>query len=220
MAERGLFIILEGPDHSGKTTQSLLLKEDLERKGLAAVQSREPGGTEVGEELRALLKKDRSKLMHPLTQMLGFYAARNEYITEFVQPNLDQGITVLSDRFNVSTYVYQGYAQGMDMEIIESLDRIVVGKRCRPDLCVILDVPAEETIRRIVHDGDGEGDIFDRQDLSFMEKIRAGYRQFAEVHNGDVILINGMQSRETIHEQVVRLVEEIRRERLYARRKI
>lgn len=219
MAERGLFIVLEGPDYSGKTTQSFLLKAELERRGLPVVQSREPGGTEVGEELRALLKRDRVKLMHPLTQLLGFNAARNEFITEFVLPNIERGVTVLSDRFNVSTHVYQGYAQGVDIEAIEALDEIVV-KQCRPDLCAILDVPAEETLRRIASAGQCEGDIFDRQDLSFMEKIRAGYQRFAKTYPANVALIDGTQSREVIHKQIMWIFEKIRQERFNAGRKI
>lgn len=211
MAERGLFIVLEGPDHSGKTTQSLLLKEYFEKMGLLVVQSREPGGTEVGEELRALLKKDRLKLMHPLTQILGFNAARNEYLTEFVQPNLDKGVTVISDRFNVSTFVYQGYTQGMDIKVIENLDQIVVGKRCQPDFCAILDLPAELIMQRVRENKKETSDIYDKQGLLFMEKIREGYLWFAKTHPVNVAVIDGTQGKEAIHEQVIGLVKRIRK---------
>ncbi len=204
MAERGLFVVLEGIDNCGKTTQSRYLKDYLESQGLPVIQTREPGGTEVGEEIRGVLLKNRARMMDPVSQTLLFYAARKEFIVNVVQPNLGKGVHLLTDRFEASTYVYQGYTQGVDLRLIDSLhDDVVVAACCKPDLYVILDITAEESFRRIENQNNlGQDHVFENQGLGFMRKLREGYLAFAEKHLEEVVLLNGMLSEQDLKIQI------------------
>lgn len=228
---KGLFIVLEGIDNCGKTTQSTMLKGYLENKGLSVIQTREPGGTDVGEDIREVLKKDRpdNQLMHPVTQTLLFYAARNEFLRNVVRPALDEGTNVITDRFEPSSFVYQGLTQGVDIGFLETLSRQVVrNSECLPDLLVILDISAEESFRRQVQvDSQGEGLIFEKQGLDFVAKLREGYlslgqesypikspearrlvnviRNLKQGHS--IMTINGEQSIDAIHQRIVYIVD-------------
>lgn len=190
--KKGLFIVLEGIDNCGKTTQAALLKEHFEKQGREVVLTREPGGTQAGEEIREILLKPREKMMDPLAQTLLFYAARKEFLEEVVKPNLKEGKVVITDRFAASTFVYQGYVQGVDENFINLLHKEIVEKSgCKPDLYVVIDISAEESFRRDKNpDRQGQEMIFEKQGLEFRKKLRAGYLQYAKAHP-EVIVING-----------------------------
>lgn len=208
--ERGLFIVLEGIDNCGKTTQSELLEKYLKERGLQVVRTREPGGTEVGEEVRDVLLRNRSQLMEPITQTLLFYAARQEFINNVVRPNLGKGIIVLSDRFEASTYVYQGLVQGVDTTFIEGLHKqVVVASGCVPDLYIILDITTEESLRREQNpNNQGQQFIYERQGIIFRRKLREGYKSYAREHKSEnVYLVNGMRGEDDIQEGIRDLVD-------------
>lgn len=222
MNERGLFIVLEGLDNSGKTTQSKILKAVLEERGLDVVQTREPGGTEPGEEIRQiLLKKGRPKPLYPMTQSLLFYSARVEFLNDVVVPNLSNGVTVITDRFDASTYAYQGYAQGASSEMLDLLYRhIVLASQCRPDVYAILDIPVEESRKRLKNaDNDGQTWAYEEMGVEFAEKVRTGYLEYAKGYvtslaygtvehaRSSAHLIDGMQPRNVIHDQLMQLVD-------------
>lgn len=210
--ERGFFIVLEGIDNCGKTTQSRLLKEYLESRGLAVCQTREPGGTRAGEQIRRVLLRKRRKLLEPITQTLLFYAARAEFINQIVCPNLDKGVTVITDRFEASTYVYQGRVQGVRREVIDFLSLQVVGKSgYKPDLYIVLDILAKESFKRGANDDNkGQDLVYEKQGIEFMQKLRRGYLDFAKKFEGSkVVLIDGMQNRETISEKINKIVEQL-----------
>ncbi len=208
--ERGLFIVLEGIDNCGKTTQSDLLRQYFENKGLPVIPTREPGGTEVGEEIRGILLKGRAKMLDPLTQTLLFFASRTEFIKNVVQPNIQRGVNVISDRFIASTYVYQGYVQEVDRGFIDSLYNTVVRQKgTSPDAYIILDIPAEESFRRDSNaDNQDQALIYEKQGLDFREKLRQGYLEFATANRVLIVLIDGTQDRDAIHRQVVKVVED------------
>ena len=202
MVEKGLFIVIEGIDNSGKTTQSGLLKEYLEGKGLPVVQTREPGGTEVGEEIREILLKKRDKMMDPQAQALLFYAARVEFLKSIVEPNLSSGVTVITDRFEPSTYVYQGYTQGAT-DFVQSLSRLVVGYKYQPDVSVVLDIPAEESFRRRSNeDRQGQDLIYEHQGLEFSKKLREGYLDYTKEHP-NAVLLDGTEDIKSVHERII-----------------
>lgn len=210
MAENGLFVVLEGIDNSGKTTQSGLLKNWFEEKSLPVLQTREPGGTEVGEEIRVVLLKDRPQMMSAVAQTLLFYAARAEFLNNIVRPNLLNGVNVLSDRFEASTYAYQGFAQHVDTRFINDLHRhIVKHAAMSPDLYIILDIPSEESIKREENDDNiGQKLIFEKQGSQFRERLTMGYRRFnlSPVGRGARV-IDGMRERQEIHHDIVEMVE-------------
>lgn len=215
MAEKGKFIVIEGVDNCGKTTQSGMLKEYLEANGFVAIQTREPGGTEVGEEIRQVLLKNRPQIMDPVSQTLLFYAARKEFLNQVVKPNLDKGIIVITDRFEPSTYVYQGMVQKVNIGLLDVLHhQIVVTSGCQPDLTVVIDITAEESMRREQNvDNQGQVLIFEKQGLEFREKLCQGYRDFVidqeTVHEDwmGTFLINGMRNKEEIHNEIRELVD-------------
>lgn len=190
--KKGLFIVLEGIDNCGKTTQAGLLKEYFESLGREVVQTREPGGTQVGEEIREVLLKPREKMPDPVAQTLLFYAARKEFLEEVVKPNLKAGKVVITDRFAASTFVYQGYVQGVDENFINLLHKEIVEKSgCKPDLYVVIDILAEESFKRDKNtDRKDQEMIFEKQGLEFRKKLRAGYLQYAKSHP-EVVIIDG-----------------------------
>lgn len=208
MTKKGLFIVLEGIDNCGKTTQAALLKEYFEKQGREVVQTREPGGTDVGEEIREVLLKPRDTMMDPLAQTLLFYASRKEFLNGVVKPNLVQGKVIITDRFAASTFVYQGFVQGVDEKFINYLHQEIVEKSAsKPDLYVIIDLPAEESFKRDSNeDRKGQEMIFEKQGLAFRSKLRDGYKKYAENHQ-EVVLIDGMKSKEEIFQEILSKVD-------------
>ncbi|MBI4039764.1 dTMP kinase [Candidatus Daviesbacteria bacterium] len=221
MNERGLFVVIEGIDNCGKTTQSMMLTDWFVKQGKTAIQTREPGGTEVGEEIRTILKKSRRQLMHPDTQTLLFYAARNDFMRNVVRPNILNGVNVISDRFDPSTFAYQCYAQGVSTEFVRSLSNYVCtdeeGGWIGPNLTVIIDIPAEESFKRLQNeDNKDQSAIYEEQGVGFMAEVRMGYLQYVQGVSprsdklyvpDNTHLIDGMRSKIMIHKEIVGLVE-------------
>ncbi len=143
----GRFITIEGPDGSGKSTQAARLAASLRTLGWAVTLTREPGGTAVGERIRAVLLEAREAQHAPLTDALLFNAARAQLIAEVIRPALDRGEIVVCDRFADSTLAYQGYGSGLDLAALRSLQALATGG-LRPDLTLLLDLPAEVGLAR------------------------------------------------------------------------
>lgn len=204
--ERGLFIVLEGIDNCGKTTQSELLASSLEKSGHQVILSREPGGTEDGERIRGILL-NRDRMLDPVTQTLLFFAARNEYIKQIVLPNIRKGTTVISDRFDPSTYAYQVYAQGVNIDLFNFLRQNIV-RYSYPDLCIILNISAKESRKRALNtDNQAQQLIYEKQGLKFTERLREGYLSYINNYRGQgIYAVNGMKSKEDVHRDVIKLV--------------
>ena len=166
---RGRMITVEGIDGAGKSTHLPWLKEVLERGGRRVWLTREPGGTPLGERLRALLLHEP---MAPLTEALLMFAARREHCEREIWPRLDAGAWVVCDRFTDATYAYQGGGHGVAARQIESLERVAIGD-FQPDLTLIFDVPAAVGRERLA---DGRTlDKFERQQTAFFDRVRAVY---------------------------------------------
>ncbi len=216
--KRGLFITLEGMDGSGKTTQHGLLVKYLRQRGLAVRETREPGGTRVGEEIRRILladhggrpdKLDKLDELAPLTELTLMYAARAQHLEEVVWPALARGELVLSDRFNDASMAYQGYGRQLGASAVRALDQTICG-RTQPDLTLVLDLPARlalerargrETRRRSKHGR------FEAQSLRFHERVRAGYLAIARRDPRRVKVVKADQPVAEVARQIRRVVD-------------
>jgi dTMP kinase len=172
----GLFVVFEGPEGAGKSGQIARLARGLEEARRPFVLTREPGGTPIGERIRGeLLRPDL--VVPPVTELLLFAAQRSAHVELLVRPALERGDVVISDRYALSTRIYQGVARGLDPVLIERTTMIATGG-LEPDLYLILDVPTDVGRARQTASGD-DPDRIESEDLEFMERVRAGYRGFA-----------------------------------------
>ncbi|KAA3607941.1 MAG: dTMP kinase [Planctomycetota bacterium] len=187
---RGRFLVLEGVDGSGKTTQARRLVQYLTDQGRRPLHLREPGGTALGEKLRRLLLEPGREEWHWSSEALLFFAARRELLTTQVAPALAAGRDVLCERFSASTLAYQGH--GPDAaEFILALDALVVADR-QPDQVLILDLDPLESLERAGQRG--LFDSFEARGLAFLNKVREGYRRYAEARpqNTRIIDVSGL----------------------------
>jgi dTMP kinase len=171
-----VFITLEGPDGSGKTSQADRLARDLEREGRTTVLVREPGGTALGERLRDLLLHRSEIAIDPLSDALLFNAARAQLVSEVIRPALAVGATVVCARFADSTLAYQGYGAGVDLDVLRGLEAIATGG-LTPDLTILLDLPVEQGLAR---KGTGGLTRFETElDAAFHGRVREGFLALA-----------------------------------------
>ena len=179
-----MLMTFEGPEGSGKTTQIARAVEYLKSYGLPVVRTREPGGTPIADQIRAILLQADNAAITPMTELLLYFAARAQHVAEVVRPALETGKIVICDRFADSTWAYQGYARGLDTELIERLNEIATDG-LRPDLTLLYDLPIEVGLHRArlraerLTDGDRE-DRFENEALEFHRKLRTGFLMLAE----------------------------------------
>jgi dTMP kinase len=209
---RGLFITIEGPEGAGKTTQAKLLVERLRRR-YEVIYSREPGGTPVGERIRALLLDDAHPEMVPQAEMLLFAASRAQFVAEVVEPALRQGRLVLSERYVDASLAYQGYARGLDVDVVRRVNEVAT-RGIVPDLTVMLDIEPALGVERARHthgkEGrQGRGDRLEQEDLAFFQRVREGFLKIATEERARVRLIDGGRTPEAVHADVVRVVDEL-----------
>ncbi len=177
----GRFVTVEGGEGAGKTTQIGFMREYLERRGCRVMATREPGGTPLGEEIRALLLGHRHEGMAPTAETLLMFAARAEHVDQVVRPALGAGCWVLCDRFTDATYAYQGGGRGLPLERIAVLEEWVQGA-LRPDLTLLLDLPVAVGLARAGRRG--AADRFEVEEVEFFERVRAVYLERAS-HDPD-----------------------------------
>ena len=181
---RGVLIVFEGGDGSGKTTQAERAVEHIRRQGKEAVFVREPGGTRVGERVREiLLDPDLDEMVVP-TELFLYMAARAQLVDEVIRPALEQGKIVVADRYLLSSVVYQGVAGGIGAALVREMGSLAVGG-IDPDLTIVLDLPAEEAESR----GKGERDRMESKARDFHDKVQRGYAQAATPGSEKVRLI-------------------------------
>lgn len=203
-ADRGLFIVMEGPDGSGKTTQIEQLSEYLTRLGRSCLITREPGGTGIGEQIRQVILDPDNKGMSEVTEMLLYAAARAQLMKEKIVPAIEAGQVVLSDRFLDSSLVYQGIARGLGVDAVRMVNALGIGS-FSPDLVIFLDLPEEEGIRR--KKGQKQLDRMEQESLDFHHMVAEGYRQILR-ERPDVVRIDASGSVEEIGRQIRACVDE------------
>lgn len=206
---KGVFITLEGGEGTGKSTQIKLLQQALCAAGVDAITTREPGGTDQAERIRNLLLQRDSGSFDPMTEALLLFAARREHLVHKIWPALEKGQWVISDRFVDSSRAFQGYGMGLDMRIIEDLYKKVAGD-FQPDLTLIFDLDPETGVKRSMQRSLWAGtteDRYERMKDVFHQKVRDGFLQIARQFPDRCIIINAAQDIQSIHRQVLKVVE-------------
>jgi len=183
-----MFITLEGPEGSGKTSQLASLADFLRRRDYTVLTTREPGGTQIGDQIRAVLSDLRNEEMHPRTELLLFQASRAQHVEQLILPHLRSGGIVLCDRYADSTLAYQGYGhQAFPLEQVRALIEFATGG-LKPDLTLLLDVDAEAGLKRRAQGGDWNR--LDAYKLEFHQRVRQGYLEMARQEPGRWVVID------------------------------
>ncbi|MCP5437800.1 MAG: dTMP kinase [Chromatiaceae bacterium] len=198
------FITVEGIEGAGKTSCLDLLEQRIRQRGHEVLVTREPGGTPLGEDLRQLLLGHRHDGMADDTELLLMFAARAEHLHAKIEPALVAGSWVLCDRFTDATYAYQGYGRGIDLQRIAALETWVQGER-RPDLTLLLDLPVEVGLQRAGRRS--TPDRFERQALTFFDRVRQGYLSLAASAPGRFRVIDAGQSLDQVSRQVTATID-------------
>ncbi len=207
--KRGKFITFEGIDGSGKTTQMGMAADWLERMEVPYVITREPGGTPVGEQIRAVLLRPSQAGMNAYSELLLMFAARAENVERVIRPALAEGKIVLCDRFTDASVAYQGYGRGIPVTFIEALHRRVCGN-LQPDLTLVIDIHPRTSVQR-AREREDRAEVkesrFEQEAEAFYGRVRRGYRALARKHPRRVKLVPGEGTMEEIHRRIVPFVE-------------
>ena len=201
---RGRFITIEGGEGAGKSTQLDLLAAALDRSGVPARRTREPGGSPGAEAIRKLLLDGSDERWDPVSEVLLFYAARRDHVERLIRPTLDRGVWVICDRFADSTLAYQGYGRGLPLDDLQALHRIALDDFA-PDLTLILDLPVGEGLARAGRRV-GAADRFERLDRAFHERLREGFQQIAAAEPERCELIDAAGDRDSVYRAVLAAV--------------
>ena len=202
---KGLFIVMEGPDGSGKTTQINLLKEYLEEAGYECLITREPGGTVIGEEIRQLILNPEHKEMSPVTEMLLYAASRAQLVHEVIGPALEEGKIVISDRFVDSSIVYQGIARKLGISTVSAVNAPGIGIY-RPDGIFFIDLSEAEGLRRKKEQK--KLDRMEQEGIDFHHMVSEGYRKVLS-GRPEGMKIDGGRSIDTIQKKIRNHVDEL-----------
>lgn len=193
--KKGMLISFEGSEGSGKTTQVSRMATFCEDAGYDVIVTREPGGTEIGEEIRHLLMHASSgNKMHPETELLLFAASRAQLVREVILPSLQKGNIILCDRFLDSTTVYQGVGRQISREPVHIINTFAVGN-IMPDITIVVDVPAEIGLERIRHRVTDLPDRMEQENIEFYRKVREGYLLLAQAMPERFIVVDGIKPR-------------------------
>lgn len=212
---RGKFIVIEGPDGCGKSTQARLLAEALRERGLDVLLCREPGGTEIGEKIRSVLSDPLNRKMTVQTELLLYMASRAQLVEEKIRPALEAGKTVVCDRFLLSSVVYQGIVGGFGEENVFAVARCAIGD-LKPDITVVLDLPVREAFKRLGISAKDQSYLFsqspDRQERKgkeFHEKVYNAYRSLAKSGKGNTVLVSGRGTPEEVHRKLMEAIRSV-----------
>ncbi|MDI7275722.1 MAG: dTMP kinase [Anaerolineae bacterium] len=202
-------IVFEGAEGSGKTTQLHLLRAYLEGRGLRVLATREPGGTPIGERIRAITNDPASESMQPRAELLLYLASRAQLVEQVIKPALAQGILVLCDRYAESSLAYQGYGRGLDLVALRQLNGFATGG-LRADLVIYLDLPVEVGLRRkaLAHaQGQDEWTRIDQEEIAFHRRVREGYLAMAAAEPQRWCVLDARQPVDDVQKAIRRRIE-------------
>jgi dTMP kinase len=199
-----MFITLEGPEGSGKTSHIPSLVEYLREKGYTVFPTREPGGTSIGEQIREVIHDLKNVEMHPRTETLLYQAARAQIVEQVIKPRLEDGEIVISDRYYDSTIAYQGYGHQQDLRQVRALVKYATGGLV-PDLTVLLDVDIEEGLRR--KKKDNEWNRLDAYTVEFHQRVRTGYLEMVKAEPNRWVTVDSGQKWDEVQSELRRVIE-------------
>ena len=199
-----MFISLEGPEGSGKSSQLPLLAEFIESLGFSVIRTREPGGTQIGDQIREVLVRMDNENIHPRTEILLFLAARAQLVEEVIKPSLAEGKAILCDRFGDSTLAYQGYGHGLDLDKLRAMLQFATNG-LKPDLTILLDVDILTGLKR--KKAKEEWNRLDAYESSFHERVRNGYHQLAQEEPERWRIVDASQPADLVQSQLRSLVQ-------------
>lgn len=196
----GFFLTIEGGEGAGKTTALAFVRQWLQAAGREFVETREPGGTRMAEEIRALLLAEHEETVSDTTELLLMFAARSQNVSENIEPALRAGKVVVCDRFTDASYAYQGGGRGIDPQRIAVLEQLVQGDR-RPDMTLLLDVDPDIGMARAK--GRGDLDRIEQEAIEFFHRVRSTYLKRAEQYPDQYVIIDASQSIDSVQQQIV-----------------
>ena len=200
-----MFITFEGIDFCGKSTQIDLLEKHLLNKNKKVLVIREPGGTEISEKIRRMLLDKENSKMFMETEFLLFSASRSQLVREKIQPYLERGFYVISDRFHDSSSAYQGYGRGISIDVISSINKLAIGKSM-PDITFFIDIPVDVAEQRRQQRSIDNLDRIENSNEDFFYRAREGYLKLAE-REKRIKVVNGTEDVEVIHKKIINEIE-------------
>ncbi|CAG9614384.1 Thymidylate kinase [Bacillus rhizoplanae] len=204
---KGLFVTIEGPEGSGKSTLITKLLPYFEKKEQKVVATREPGGIKISEEIRTILHKKEHTMMEARTEALLYAAARRQHLVEKVMPALEDNCIVICDRFIDSSLAYQGYARGLGVDKVFEINRFAT-EDCMPDITIYLDIEPEVGLARIRKDGNREVNRLDLESMEFHKRVREGYLQLVDRFADRIVVVNADQPMDAVIKEVTQLIEQ------------
>ena len=198
-----MFITLEGPEGSGKTSHIPYLVEYLREQGYTVFPTREPGGTSIGEQIREVIHDLKNVEMHPRTETLLYQAARAQIVEQVIKPRLASGTVVLSDRYFDSTIAYQGYGHQQDLEQVRQLVKYATGG-LTPDLTILLDLDVEIGLGR--KRKDNEWNRLDAYTVEFHQRVRKGYHEMVKAEPNRWVVVNAEEAWQSVQEELRRVI--------------
>ena len=201
---KGKLITLEGPDGSGKSTLLALLSEYFEKKGIAYIATREPGGTSIGEKIRNIIIDNANSNMSAQTEALLFAASRAQHVYEKIQPALLEGKLVLCDRFLFSSLAYQGVGRGLGIEEVKCINEFGI-RGLKPDLVLFMHVDPELTLKRKMLEG---GDRLEVEGSSFHKRVYEGYAEVIKKYSENVVTIDASLPADEVFAQAINIINE------------
>jgi dTMP kinase len=202
---KGFFITLEGPEGSGKSTHASRLAEYLRGEGRDVLLTREPGGTSIGDQIRAILNDHANAAMQTRAEILLFCASRAQLIQQLIRPHLARGGTVVCDRYSDSTLAYQGYGRGVDLSVLRSISDFATN-RLAPDLTLLLDLPVEVGLARRRRSA-GDWNRLDALDVEFHRRVRSGYLELSALDPKRWVRIDAEKDEEEVWLQISEAVD-------------
>ena len=205
---KGAFIAIEGIEGSGKSTLAASIADSLSNSGMNTLLTKEPGGTELGVELRKILLDSKHQLSFE-TETLLFLADRAHHLSSLVIPSMESGLNVVCDRYFFSTLAYQGYARGLDLDVLRKLVSFAHGETI-PNLILIVDLPVEVALKRAQErrgDDSGSWNRFEEEQLTFHKKVRDGFLDLAKRYPTISVILNGELDRATLLESALAVIQ-------------
>lgn len=204
----GVFITIEGPEGAGKTTIINMIVQHLEKKGYPVMQTREPGGIEIAEQIRQVILDKENTAMDPRTEALLYAAARRQHLIEKVKPALEAGAVIICDRFIDSSLAYQGYARGLGVEEVFDINKFAI-ENMMPKLTIYFDIDPEIGLSRINQHRGREVNRLDLETIDFHQKVRKGYHLLIEKFPERIKVIDASQSVESVFIDALKEIEQI-----------